>query len=691
MQYQQPLGDEPGLEIDIVGGQAVPAAEYAASEAGALGDPPAAPIEARPSLFRMDSDFRKRAGLSPINMLSAAAREMFGGREGAAKYLAEQAGGELGRDDNAQPTVILPSGEVYRTTDPGLTNQDVAGVAGNVAAFWTPAAWAARLGQARNMGLAGRALTQGATAGATDVGLQATLGGGEVDPVRAGAAAVGGALGEGAGTGIGYVANRVMAGRAAASPRNLSAAGDLLEREGLPAGPADTQRLAPQMQQIEAGADPRAILGADQFGFQYTRGQRMTEPARRFQQLSGEEVLRQSPGGNAVFEAQRQNNRERLGEAVTTIGEGFGGRGAANATEAVEGAATALRGQADDLQQRIRAAYDAAGEGGRTAISADAVATVPDRLRNAVREFDVHPSVTPAASRTLDQIGEATSRVLGGIDGGNVTGVTLRALETQRRILGNNIDAATSRADRAAMVAIKREFDDWMGEAVDTALVSGDPAALQAIKEARGLRAEFGRRFEGRGDSDRFISGLLDGSRTPEEMLNAALGASQVSKAAGARFIERLRVAANDDPEVMGALQRAHFERLSVGKTGEPLDPGKIIAGIRTSENSNSSIVRALYTPEQWSQVRRLADALEPLVPRGDFAKSSGTTERAMRMIVERVLGGLPFVGEAVRGAASVQATSAANRAVNAPLRQAAQAPAGIVPGMAAVIDEGSR
>jgi hypothetical protein len=49
-----------------------------------------APKPAKPSLFRMDSDFRKEAGLSMSDMLVASAKDMFGSRKGAADYLAQQ-------------------------------------------------------------------------------------------------------------------------------------------------------------------------------------------------------------------------------------------------------------------------------------------------------------------------------------------------------------------------------------------------------------------------------------------------------------------------------------------------------------------------------------------------------------------------------------------------------------------------
>lgn len=148
------------------------------------------------SLFRLDSDFRRRSGADAGSMLWAAAKDMFGSREGAASYLAEQVGGRVGADEHGEPIIQLPDGTSYRLNDPGVDSTDAANVAGNVAALWSPASWANRVNQARGAGLAGRALTQGGAAAATDAGLQVAFNDGQVDSGRTAATALGGGLGE---------------------------------------------------------------------------------------------------------------------------------------------------------------------------------------------------------------------------------------------------------------------------------------------------------------------------------------------------------------------------------------------------------------------------------------------------------------------------------------------------------------
>ncbi len=112
--------------------------------------------EVNPSLFRMDSDFQERSGVGTLPMFAAAAKDMFGGREGAATYLAKKAGGTAGVDAQGNPVVTLPDGASYRLNDEGIDSTDVANVAGNIAAMWMPASWLAKFNQAKNLGLGGR-------------------------------------------------------------------------------------------------------------------------------------------------------------------------------------------------------------------------------------------------------------------------------------------------------------------------------------------------------------------------------------------------------------------------------------------------------------------------------------------------------------------------------------------------------
>lgn len=676
------LGGGP-LEIDIVGGTPESESQIRAPLPVQVG-------EQAQSLFRADSDVALSGGQKFI----AATKDMFGSQKGVAEYAAEKLGGRVARTSDGGYAVIGPDGKEYRVNDEGLDTTDVANVAGNIAAAFLPAAWVGRAAQARNLGAGGRMLAQGVVAGGQDAAMHAAVSGGDVDVGRAAVSAAGGGLGELAGTGLSAAGSKLGQMSRASSGANRREATGLLNTAGIERPQSGLlAQLTPQMEQIRLGADPRAALGNAEFGFQYTQGQRLTDPARKHAQLSREEVLRQSPGGAAAFDGLQRNNLSRLGEVVDDIGGRLGGQPMASPGELVQGAAGRLQQQADALNAQIDEAYAGVRNAGTVAIDAASVSSLPNRLRRAVADIDIHPDSTRGAHRALEQVREATANVMASANapGANRAAVTLRTLEMQRRILNNAIGGATNPTDRRALTLIKREYDNWMDEAIDTALVRGDKATLDQLKEARALRAEFGRRFEGGKDSDKFITGMLDGSRTPEELMNIALGASQVSKSGGARFISRLRTAANDDPAVMGGLRAAHFARLTRGNNGEVLTPGQIVRNIRSTEYNNASVAKALYSFNEWAEIKRLANALEPMVAKGDFARTSGTAERLQRMLFQRIGGSLPFVGETVQAVGGVRDSIKAGQAVNGALRPYNQAAPSVVTGTAAVAKEAQR
>lgn len=625
----------------------------------------AQPQPPKDSLFRADSDFRDRAqGVSFGDLIWASAKDMLGSRQGAAEYLAKQSGGRVVPGDNGDPLLELPDGTRYRLNDPGLDMTDVANVSGNVAATLLPAGWAAKAAQARNLGMAGRVATQAATMGATDTGLQVAFDSGRVDPVRTLAATAGGGVGEALSPIVSRGVNAAVRAVRGGSDK-AAAAQQLADALGTPSlSPQQQAQLASGIDEIIAGADPATVLGREEFGFIYTQGQQMLDPARKFRQLSQEEYLRQQPGAAIPFLNQAKNNEQALERAITDTTGRMGAAPGATPAELTGVVLGRVAAQANELKGRIDQAYRVAGQSERAAVSVDTVKQAPQRVRQALGDFDITAELTPATERTLRQMTNAARSMPEG-----TKAVTLRSLETQRRIINNNIAAAANPTDRRAMTLLKREYDAWMDDAFENALVSGDEGALKAMREARGLRAEFGRRFDGDAQADRFVAELIEGGKTPEELLNVALGAGQVSKSAGGRFISRLRTAVNDDPETLNALRAAQFLRMTTDGTGKPLGPQAITNNIMRMEISNRSAMDALYTPAEWLQVKRLAAALKPLIPTGDFAKSAGTTERLLRSAAVQASQGVPIASGIISGLENTRNAIQAGRAFAAPIR----------------------
>lgn len=593
--------------------------------------------------------FRDRAGF--FGSLGQAFKELsastIGDDEDLARALAATVpGSAVENDANGNPMIRLPSGEAVYANRPGMDASDPLKFAGNVAAYLP----AARAGQAiGGASLLGRASVTGIASAATNAAGQAAAGREQIDP---GEVAITGALGA-----AGEVAAKAIPAAWSAVrsrlPRNATVeqqAVKLAQEMGLPQPTnAQVRALAGAVDEINAGADPRAVLGQERFGFLYTTGQRLApNDPRKFDVLAREEVLRQTPAemvptiGSApnapmAIRGAAQNNQDKLSEAVFRISRELGaGDDVLTPAQAMGRVQQTAQAQAEGLRSRVGAAYDAAAASNRAAVARDAATAIPDRVQAALREFDVNPQLTPATSRTLETMRKSVESLPE-----NVKGVTLRALEQQRRIINNNFGAAANATDRAALSVLRREYDAAIGEAFETALVSGDDAALATLKEARSLRAEVGRRFEGDAQVDSFIIDLVEGNKTPDELVNVALGASNVSNAASARFIERLKLATAEDPGVLGAMRAAHFMKLVQAKTGEPLGMQAIANNIAATERNTGELVRQLYTPEQWRGVKQLAEAVQPLLQRGDFKNMTGGGQ-GLRGIIQMSMNRLP-------------------------------------------------
>lgn len=681
------------------------AIDSTAQQYGAGRDAPVPRREPEPlsSLFRMDSDFKKRSGVSAWDMLTAAAKDTFGSSDGAAEYLAGKskrglsalmgAGARVEHGASGEPLVRLEDGTRYRLNDPGADTTDLARVAGNVAALWSPASWINRLNQAKNFGRLASAGTQGLGMASADAALQAGFNGGRVDPVRTGLAGLGGSAGEVIGPVIGRAAEHGVK-----FARNLVGvvdrgknAQEFATALGLESPtPEQLARLSAGLDEIANGADPRTVLGSERFGFVYTQAQRTADTARKADLWAQEEWLRQQPATGGLFARLDEVNAGQRGQATQDIAARFGSQPGATPTELMTTAQRRVLAGADDLKGRIDDAYATAGQSERAAVGVDSVRGVPLRLKKALAEFDVNPKTMPATARTLEQVRSTAALMPKG-----TKGVTLRALEAQRRIINHNFDAATNKADREAMRRLKVEYDSWMDDAMDDALISGDPQALTVLKEARGLRAEFGRRFEGNDRVDRFVQDLLEeGARTPEELLNLALGAGQVSRESGGRFIERLRVATNNDAETLNALRAAHFLRMTTGKNGEVLGPQAITQNVARMQFQNPSVIRSLYTDAEWREVVEFAKALKPMLPPANFARTSGSGERVTRMLTQQAIGRAPLIGWIARGVEGMRTAIQTNRAISGsvrpPLRRSHEGAAAMGPVTAEAWDQAS-
>jgi len=520
-------------------------------------------------------------------------------------------------------------------------------IVGDIAQFAAPGAALSK--GVQGLGLASRLASQGALAGGIDRLQQQGEGATEADLTRTALAASLGAGGELAAPLVGKAAQAIGRAFRGGSNDTLEAGrviasqiqgGDQLSDDLL-------RQVGARFDEFQAGASPQSLLGEVEQGFRFTRGQQTGD----FRQLSQEEAVRSSPSSafGARIRDVEQQNRGQLEEGVNRLVDRFsGGQSPNSPAEALAAVAGSVREQAGQLKSAVNDAFDAFRELDGT-VSADAMSGLGQRVRGALSDFDITPDE------------RATNRVLELVDELSSGDITVRDFAKVRRLINSRVGAAESRLDRSAALSAKRELDGFFDDLTDQALISGDAQAVEQLKRANGLRREFGKRFEsrsGRDQAGRLVESMVSGEASPEQLANTALGASQVSKVAGANFVQAIKRALGDDEAALGQVKAAVIQGATQNKTGGAVGPQQIANNLKSLLRNRPALVGELFSQEEVAQLQRFTQAIDPLIRRGDFARTSGTAERLLRSSeFQRIV---PFIGRALTSARDALAGSRA-------------------------------
>jgi hypothetical protein len=425
------------------------------------------------------------------------------------------------------------------------------------------------------------------------------------------------------------------------SENNLKALGkNIVQQHNIPGTLSDAEliELGRRYPQIRAGMSPEAALAESEFGFRLTQGQKTGDAG----QLRREEMLRNaSQDGPAAqiaknaYDAQQAN----LGTQAQKIQDYLAGQPApANPSEAAQRVITGVQQQSNDLKGQINDAYDVA-RSKNAAIPVSHLNDLANKVSGALQNFPVDPVLTPRTSRALDILSQDMAKV----SQPGVSGINMKAVEMGRQKIMSAMDGATG-SDLKALKGVKDAYDSWVTDAFDRALVSGDPDALEAVKQARALRAQYGARFQPMNRNDqggKIVQQLLDQNADPDKMAQAIFGAGQIAPSAAASIVTKLRSALGTDKEAWDAVRAAVVQKAITRRNGEIAGPQATVSNLMTLLRDRPALVRNLYKPEELDKLNRFAMAMKVLTPPQGIAKSSGTAERALDYFTE-LLRGIP-------------------------------------------------
>jgi hypothetical protein len=270
--------------------------------------------------------------------------------------------------------------------------------------------------------------------------------------------------------------------------------------------------------------------------------------------------------------------------------------------------------------------YGVAGEMD-AAVTAESAGTVRARVAQSLENDGrvVDGVLTPASSRMMEELQRfSTLNIENRAVGSRVpvtageeptrAAVSIQGIEQTRKRLNAIAQAAVNDADRAAGRRIIREFDAWESDAIDNALFSGSPQALQAVRDARAANTTWRQRFyNDRDDADRIINRIVTGEVTPQEVANYVVGATKVgSKGVSSRLLTRLAEATGGDVDAMNAIRAGVWNKLSQstdGVTGK--NAVKVADEIGEFLNgSGRDVANRLFSEPQRAVARAYADTI---------------------------------------------------------------------------------
>lgn len=403
----------------------------------------------------------------------------------------------------------------------------------------------------------------------------------------------------------------------------------------------DPDEMAPALRQTfaryaEDAGDPEVaarLARTGEFGIRGTRGQ----ITKDYRQLNLEERMARGLEGDAtrnVMRDFRQGQTDDIARAAEGFQRQFGG-GAPRGREAEAGRAIqeGLSRRAEGLMGQVDEAYEAVRAGGDAGVGARALDTLDDSLRSFQQVREVDPSLTPATTRALQRLSGLRDALDDGV-------LDYKKIETQRRVLNQLSGASANPTDRANVNALKATLDDWLDDSIDEGLMTGNPEVIQQLKQARGLRAQYGRLFEGRrGDkAGEIVQKITTKAETPEQAVNYLFGRGALgNKAEAAAAAKRIKEIAGPDSDEWGAMRELAWMRMTRDARGEIQSPKKIVNAFNESMTRNSSLMKELFSEPEISRMRQFTKALEDI--QTDPTNPSGTAfalESALRYSLRR-------------------------------------------------------
>ena len=222
---------------------------------------------------------------------------------------------------------------------------------------------------------------------------------------------------------------------------------------------------------------------------------------------------------------------------------------------------------------------------------------------------------------------------------------------------------------------VKGLFDNFLTKKIDTAVVSGDSAAITAYKDAVKEYRAFKTKYDGTPLIERLVKD--PNSVTPETFMQSLVGGNQVKNDAKVQLDGLFKAVGKENtPAVKQAVVDSFwFEKLRDATVNQPINPASGESFLQVSKIrkgiddllQNKSLAQSLYTTKQQKQLKSLSVALGKLSkPQAGVVQGSNTFIQLADYMNKLGANKLPGVSVITSGLNLIGQEAARNKAAGA-------------------------
>lgn len=243
---------------------------------------------------------------------------------------------------------------------------------------------------------------------------------------------------------------------------------------------------------------------------------------------------------------------------------------------------------------------------------------------------------------------------------GALTPASIKELELVRKQITKRAQSLVTQdpSQAEALRQLKAHLDKYQSDLLDQSLIRGDENAVNLWRQARDLRADFGRRFN---DSD-VITKIMDENLTQEETVNLLFGGSKMGFGTKAgSIVKQVKAVVGEDSQAFRALKEEAFLRLFKNQDGGANFSGvKFEKAFTKAMQDNPTMMRELFTADEIAEIRQLARIARTITDKKPGAVNHSNTfisamaqrsktRTAIRQGVRKVTEKQPFFSEYIK------------------------------------------